>query len=287
MSEINITSKQNISYGDKLNCTITNMLGSNELSSTSKLAKIIFENEDLPKDDKDAISYTLLKERKHFENFKSVSGKARNIVSDNEVVTDEPVNDDWLNRFNKIVEDVSDETMQNLWAQILAGEVKHPNSFSLRTLDVLRNMTRSDAQLFIDALKYLCFGEYILTGSEYGLPLMNVISLIEIGLMTPDELTHTRSIPIGNCVAPVNNRYLYSIENTNEQVIKVDFQVRRLTRAGVELLSLIDNKDYFETYDFIGKKFKSAGILKVELHKILIMDSNNKVTYSRNIEKTY
>jgi hypothetical protein len=39
-------------------------------------------------------------------------------------VSDTPVDEDWIVRFFNVVEDISDEMMQQLWGRILAGEVK-------------------------------------------------------------------------------------------------------------------------------------------------------------------
>lgn len=43
--------------------------------------------------------------------------------------------------------DISDEQMQELWSKILTGEIKKPNTYSLRTLNTLRNITQQEAQL--------------------------------------------------------------------------------------------------------------------------------------------
>ena len=40
------------------------------------------------------------------------------------------------------------------WARILAGEINNPSFFSLRTIDVLRNMRKSDAELFLKFCKF-------------------------------------------------------------------------------------------------------------------------------------
>jgi hypothetical protein len=46
------------------------------------------------------------------------------------------------------VEDVSDEKLQEIWGRILAGEIKKPNSFPKRTLDIVRNLSCEEATLF-------------------------------------------------------------------------------------------------------------------------------------------
>ncbi len=63
-------------------------------------------------------------------------------------VSSEPVDDDWASRFFTAAQDISSEQMQILWGKILAGEVASPNSYSLRTLEVVRNLSPREATLF-------------------------------------------------------------------------------------------------------------------------------------------
>ena len=58
------------------------------------------------------------------------------------------VDEDWITRFFNIVEDISNEQMQNLWGRILSGEIKQPSTYFLRTLEILRNISPSEAEIF-------------------------------------------------------------------------------------------------------------------------------------------
>lgn len=58
---------------------------------------------------------------------------------------------DWFNTFTQLAEDVSNKTMQNLWAKILAGEITQPGSFSTKTLKTFRAMSITDAKLLAKA----------------------------------------------------------------------------------------------------------------------------------------
>lgn len=54
---------------------------------------------------------------------------------------------DWFSQFTVLAEDISNNTMQDLWAKILAGEVTNPGSFSLKSLNVFKSMSITDAKL--------------------------------------------------------------------------------------------------------------------------------------------
>ncbi len=70
-------------------------------------------------------------------------------------VSSESPDPDWINRFFNEVKDVSSEEMRNIWAKLLSGEIESPGRSSLRTLDVLRNMTVSDAKMFAEVCGFV------------------------------------------------------------------------------------------------------------------------------------
>tara|TARA_R110001592_G_scaffold63789_7_gene195694 strand:+ start:10623 stop:11522 length:900 start_codon:yes stop_codon:yes gene_type:complete len=58
---------------------------------------------------------------------------------------------DWFNRYITLAENVSNKTMQDLWAKILAGELSRPGLYSLKALKVFRDMSIVDAKLLAKA----------------------------------------------------------------------------------------------------------------------------------------
>jgi uncharacterized repeat protein (TIGR03899 family) len=86
------------------------------------------------------------KEARRQKNIESIVRQAAESLPDN--VADVPVDPDWTAQFFSHCEDVSNEQMQSIWANILADEVATPGSFSRQTLAVVRVMSRTDADLF-------------------------------------------------------------------------------------------------------------------------------------------
>jgi len=64
---------------------------------------------------------------------------------------DSRADQDWFSRYIYLAEDVSNITMQDLWAKILAGELSRPGSFSLKALKIFRDMSIHDAKLLAKA----------------------------------------------------------------------------------------------------------------------------------------
>ena len=63
-----------------------------------------------------------------------------------------PISEDWLNVFENEAAQMSSEQMQSLFAKILAGEIRRPSSYSIRTVRALAQLDNASAILF----KILC-----------------------------------------------------------------------------------------------------------------------------------
>lgn len=94
------------------------------------------------------------------ENLEAIARKtADQLNGASELPTEEPEapSDDWLNLVSKYAEDASSERLRDLWASVLAGEIRKPGAFSLRTL---RSVSELDQRTIADfeALAPYVFG---------------------------------------------------------------------------------------------------------------------------------
>ena len=87
-------------------------------------------------------------------NFLKIAKKADELYAEMEhnKETDIQHNFDWFMRFYEIVGNISDEKVQDIWAKIMAGEINNPNSYSLKTIDILKNIGKQEAELFSNVL---------------------------------------------------------------------------------------------------------------------------------------
>jgi hypothetical protein len=103
-----------------------------------------------------AMNNLLRKEYRCSENRESiVRGAVKLLKNQNEDINESTaeniqVDDDWLNVFERFAEDASTDRMQKLWSRVLAGEIRRPGAFSLRTLRFLSEFSQSDALIFAD-----------------------------------------------------------------------------------------------------------------------------------------
>ncbi|MDO6692140.1 TIGR03899 family protein [Aliiglaciecola sp. 3_MG-2023] len=66
--------------------------------------------------------------------------------SQEQAVQDE-LDPDWFFSFSEMAENINSPAMQELWAKIFTVEISVPGSFSLKTLQTLKNLTHRDAKI--------------------------------------------------------------------------------------------------------------------------------------------
>lgn len=206
------------------------------------------------------------KEQKRQTNIKNVLSVAAQTISKEQDVSSSPVNPDWATRFFDIAQDISNEQMQDLWGRILAGEIKQPNSYSMRTLDALRSITSEEAQLFEEMAQYVLYdGSFYIfrdpygENSDEGYQYVDIARLMEIGLIqagsnvvqnfynVEGEIT-THQISYGDA-------YIAFVEMP-ANLKQISFPIYPLTHVGEELYKLI-------------KVQPQSEYLEAVLHKIL------------------
>lgn len=199
-------------------------------------------------------------------NIESVIGKAYTEIENEEIISEEPVEQDWILRFFSCAEEISDDDMQTLWAKVLAGEIKKPKSYSLRTLETLRNLTIHEAKLFERICSNVVFynGEGFLPNDpiflrENLIDHSDILSMQDAGLlMVGTNSMYSIFVEIDGQVF-INNENLALIIKRKRNGGRMELKCYPLTLAGVDLASIINAK---HTDEFV---FSLANYLK-ELH---------------------
>jgi len=222
---------------------------------------VVFSNNDLYPESLDSMERA--EAREQYKNIKSqaniesiISQSVIELNSENSI-SDEEVNEDWITRYFNIIGDVSDDLMQGIWAKILAGEIQKPGSYSLRTLDLLRNLSKEEAILFNQVAAYALTEndiDHFLLHTEQLLAIAkdisysNIITLIDLGLLSSvDVLYKSELITINNPHKFFYGDSLILIECANDQPNLIQFKITTFTKIGSQLLTLIKktiNEDY-------------------------------------------
>lgn len=93
-----------------------------------------------------AIKRMVLEEEKNQQNIEAITTKAIPHLSDSAKPQD--LDEDFVRYLFEKARLVSNEEMQSIWAKILAGEASKAGSFSRRTMDIVSQMRKEDAELF-------------------------------------------------------------------------------------------------------------------------------------------
>lgn len=202
------------------------------------------------------------------ENIEAIMEKTFAFCSSNSI--DKRPDLDWFSRYITLAEHVSNNTMQDLWAKILAGELSRPNSYSLKALKVFRDMSIIDAKLLAKACSLavkdqakknirIISGTYQLPGllnffakdrqihvdlSHFGLNYADILSLADNNLIYQQEsessmMTNGEKLTFFYNGAPLKLR-------CKKPNIAVQFY--KFTPIGTELANLISEKpndDFF------------------------------------------
>lgn len=111
-------------------------------------AALLPENKQAPLEDR-SYRRKKLDELRQQQNMEAIILRAIQYCSDGAIA--DRADQDWFSSFVTLAEGISNKTMQDLWAKILAGEISQPGSFSLKTLQTFRTMSITEAKLLAKA----------------------------------------------------------------------------------------------------------------------------------------
>lgn len=187
--------------------------------------------------------------------------------NDSATVPDAPIEADWLYRWRDCAAQVSNEEMQSLWAKVLAGEVKSPGAHSLRTLDFLKNLSRTEAEQIQRLCPFVINRQFIPTYGEMAHdPNGNmdyVLHMQELGIISgvgglglTTTYRFTGNGPYMQAVLTLNKAILARTSDVNKALA---MPIYRVTPLGKEVLSL-NPMPAPETYvQAIGEAIKAQG----------------------------
>lgn len=206
-------------------------------------------------------------------NIECVVDNAYDELESEENVSSEDVDADWINRFFNSVGDISNKQMQLLWGKILANEIKKPHSFSLRTLEVVKNLTQNEASLFFDVVPFIlqcagdeskCFDDYFLPSEDSilqkcGISFSQILVLNESGIIFENGL-----IGIGLKICVGETEYIYgankkiSFYNSGTTKEDISHPAYILTESGKELFPIVKKMQTMSPPDWYVHDFLNS-----------------------------
>jgi len=233
------------------------------------------------------VAYQQAKKQSNIEEV--IQHAAEDLKSEQEVAHEKP-DSDWITRFFDISEDISTDHMQVLWGKILAGEIKKPGSYSLRTLELLKNINQNEAELFVKVGKIAIVatdkvlipnpdnGKYL--ADKFGLVFTDFLALREIGLLVPNDLQYKLYASTEKKQVIFKSGKTCIIVVRTKETPQQNLGCIVFTEIGKQLFHLID-KNFLadpEYVKYFSKFWRHEG---VEIKSGIIIDEKNGfITYT-------
>lgn len=205
--------------------------------------------------------------RKEVNVAKAILHAEEELKNDQTVPPEQKIDPDWLLRWRDHAGNVSSDELQSLWGRLLAGEVKSPGAYSLRTLEFVKNISGNEANM-IATLCGFVIGDNI---ARSQLPLLEAAGItfgVLLELQDLGVVSGVESIGL-NYEYPTNDAssYIKALKSNGRALIirhpdpkkKFTLQVYVVTVLGRQLARLARSPANEAYLRAIGGEFKSAG----------------------------
>lgn len=199
---------------------------------------------------------------------------------------DRGVDDDWLYRWRDSASTVSNEKLQDLWGRALAGEVKSPGTFSLRTLEFLRNLSQEEAELIANLAPLVIDGDFVHHVNDslepYGIAYVDIMRLDDLGVIDSRSGLQTVLRVLLRGLALRSHDLLLIVKPGAGEEAELRLPVYRLTPVGSQVLRLGSFTAHGGYLRNAGEAIKKLGF-KVSLARLLSIEPG-EVRYSDDEE---
>jgi len=214
---------------------------------------------------------------------KAVARAGSVLLEDEGVAPEQDPDPDWLERWRENAGGVSAEKMQELWAQVLAREVRTPGSLSLKAMDLLRNLDSNDAALIERLAAFAIDRTLVHRGSgadtKDWLKFGDALALQELGILAGVEafgMSMTLASSSGTeFVGGLRvGRWGLGLRGSDPNTV-VRLDGYKVTSVGQEILLLVDADPDRAYLEEVAAAIKALGVT-VELGIAVPIDGGNR-----------
>ena len=210
-----------------------------------------------------AVQRRIEEDTRHQKNMEDIAAKA--IPHLNEEAKPDAMEDDWITNFFDKSRIVSDGDMQSLWARVLAGEANAPGTYSKRTVNLISEFDKSDAELFTKLCGFgwmignvvpLVFDEQAEIYNRHGINFGTLRHLESIGLVQCSGITGFKRLDLPNTfVVHYYNKPLL-LETPKDADNELGVGKTLLTKIGQELAPICGSKPVDGFYEYVKDQWK-------------------------------
>lgn len=189
------------------------------------------------------------------------------LASDPQSPPDREVDEDWLFTWRDYAGKVSAEDLQRLWGSVLAGEIKSPGRYSIRTLEFLKTLSKTEADVISKIARYAINGQIARGPKQYldeqGLTFGLFLRLQETGVVSGVEAVNL----ITTFKTTVKEKFTYALFSNGKALTVehddptrvLNLEVYRLTEVGSQILSLGSFEPDLDYLRLVGKQIVCQG----------------------------
>jgi len=213
------------------------------------------------------------------------------LAADAQVPPDRPVDDDWLFAWREQAGKVSNEDLQRLWGSVLAGEVKAPGRYSIRTLEFLKMLSKTEAETISKLARYVIAGSIARSQLGHlesnGLSFSTLLQMQDLGVISGVEsvgLTRTYQSALTDKFIRgfVSHDKVLILEHEDPRKT-AEFEIYLLTAVGEQVLELGSFEPDLEYLRLIGRDFVSKGFTVKLADWVGISDTGGRFYNAQNI----
>lgn len=198
------------------------------------------------------------------ENMEEITKKSIHYLKDES--SPEQMEDDWVTNFFDKSRIVSDNEMQTLWAQVLAGEANSAGSYSKRTVNLLGDLDKKDAVLFRSLCRFgwqigkftpLVFDPSAEIYKKVGINFESLSHLDSLGLIQFNGITgfNKQGLPkqfaVGYCGQPLT----LTMQKDADNILSIGTVL--LTQAGMELAGISNAPGIEGFVEYVKEKWRA------------------------------
>jgi hypothetical protein len=213
-----------------------------------------------------ALHRFLAEEAKKQTNIETITQKALPGVT--EQATPQHIEDDWIANFFDKCRLISDEEMQSLWARVLAGEANAPGKYSKRTVNLLADLDKVDAETFAKVCSFgvmlgklapLIYDVKHRIYTDYGVTFVSLSHLESIGLIHFDALAGYAQLGLnqGGFVGYHGTPVWIGFDKPEQNQMNIGHVM--LTKAGEQLAIICAAQPVEGFVEYLREKWKALG----------------------------
>ena len=210
--------------------------------------------------------------RREINSAKALLYAEEQLASDPQQPPSREIEEDWLFAWREYAGRVAAEDLQRLWGSVLAGEVKSPGRYSMRTLEFLKTLSKTEAEVISKLARYAIDGRIARSQMVYlatqGINFELFLRMQEMGIVSGVEAvglnTTYKSIIEGKFIKALLSNGKVLIVEHDDPLKTLRLEVYLLTSVGVQILGLGTFEPDLEYLSLVGKQIAAQGF-KVQL----------------------